>query len=273
MIGGWLLSTYEKYLYREEAYNLTEFVIDDHDLTTLCSIVDCGISLKDPLHHSLVHALVRNIVAILTIKDSYDSRVERLDTYTTRIVTDFLGGELFNNLELTMSILFDEIDFTEFSKNAVDFYLNIFGTLLPSYVDAYDNFPRRKQCEAALSAIESKVNGINCADWVRQELYRALILSVSGFEDDWSNVPTDYSYADIQFLNSMFSRYGKYNFNYFMFTIYKMKFEKLLPYILPAVADTIAEFTANFFNSSHLEDTRWILNYLILLAYLKFATK
>ena len=261
----------EKYLYREEAYNLTEFVIDDHDLTTLCSIVDCGISLKDPLHHSIVQALVRNIVAILNIKDSYDSRVERLNTYTTRIVTDFLGGELFNNLELTMSILFDEIDFTKFSKNAVDFYLDVFGTLLPSYVDAYNTPPRRKQCETALSAIESKVNAITCADWVRQELYRALILSVSGFEDDWSKVPTDYSYADIQFLNSMFSKYGKYNFNYFLLTIYKMKFEKLLPYILPAVADTIADFTTCFFDSSHLEDTRWILNYLILLAYLKFS--
>ena len=56
-----------------------------------------------------------------------------------------------------------------------------------------------------------------------------------------------------------------------MLTIYKMKFEKLLPYILPAVADTVAEFTTNFFDSSHLEDTRWILNHLILLAYLKFS--
>ena len=261
----------EKYLYREDTYNLTEFVADDHDLTTLFSIVDCGINLKEPLHYSIVQSLVRNIVVILNIKDSYDSRVERLDTYTTRIVSDFLGGELFDNLDLTMSVLFDEIDFTKFSKDAVDFYLNIFGTLLPSYVDAYNNRPRRKQCEAALSAIESKVNGINCADWVRQELYRSLILSVSGFEGDWSKIPTSYSYADIQFLNSMFSKYGKYNFNYFMMTIYRMKLEELLPYILPAVATTVAEFTTSHFKASHLENTRWILNYLILLAYLKYS--
>lgn len=261
----------EKYLYGEDAYKLTEFVADDHDLTTLCSIVDCGINLKEPLYHSIAQSLVRNIVATLNIKDSYDSRVERLDTYTTKIVTDFLGGELFDNLELAISVLFDEIDFTKLSQDAVDFYLNVFGTLLPSYVDAYNNPPRRRQCEAALSAIESKLNSINCADWVQRELYRSLILSVRGFEGDWGKVPTDYSYADIQFLNTMFSKYGKYNFNYFMLTIYKMKFEKLLPYILPAIADTIAEFATNFFNSSHLEDTRWILNYLILLAYLKFS--
>ena len=263
----------EKYLYSEDTYNLTEFVADDYDLSTLCSIVDCGINLKETLHYSIVQSLVRNIVTTLNIKDSYDSRVERLNTYTTRIVTDYLGGELFDNLERTISVLFDEIDFTKFSRDAVNFYLNVFGTLLPSYVDAYNNPPRRRQCESALSAIESKVNSIDCADWVRRELYRALILSVSGFEGDSSKVSTDYSYADIHFLNTMFSKYGKYNFNYFMLTIYKMKFEKLLPYILPAVADTIAEFTANFFNSSHLEDTRWILNYLILLAYLKFSDK
>lgn len=261
----------EKYLYSEDTYNLTAFLADDYDLSTLCSIVDCGINLKEPLHYSIVQSLVRNIVTTLNIKDSYDSRVERLNTYTTRIVTDYLGGELFDNLERTISVLFDGIDFTKFSRDAVNFYLNVFGTLLPSYVDAHNNYPRRKQCEAALSAIESKVNSINCAAWVRQELYRSLILSASGFEGDWSKIPASYSYADIQFLNAMFSKYGKYNFNYFMLTIYKMKFEKLLPYILPAVADTVAEFTTNFFDSSHLEDTRWILNHLILLAYLKFS--
>lgn len=261
----------EKYLYREEAYNLIEFVADDYDLATLCSIVDCGINLKEPLHHSIVQSLIRNIIVILNIKDSYDSRVERLDTYTTRIVTDFLGGELFDNLDLTMSVLFDEIDFTKFSKDAVDFYLNVFGALLPGYVDAYNNPPRRRQCEAVLSVIESKVNSIDCTDWVRQELYRSLILSVRGFEGDWSKVPTGYSYSDIQFLNTLFSKYGKYNFNYFMLTINKMKLEKLLPYILPAIATTIVEFTTSHFNASHLENTRGMLEYLILLAYLKFS--
>lgn len=261
----------EKYLYLEGTYNLTEFVVDDYDLSTLCCILDFGINIKDPLHHSIVQSLVRNIITLLNANGSHRPRVEQLGTYTSRIVTGYLGEELLNNTELTIAVLFDEVDFTNFSKDTIDFYLDIFGTLLPSYVDAYNNPSRRKQCETALSAIEAKVNAINCADWVRRELYRSLILSVRGFEGDWSKVPTDYSYADIQFLNAMFSKYGKYNFNYFMLTVYKMNLEKLLPYILPAVADTIAEFTANYLNSSHLEETRLILNYLILLAYLKFS--
>lgn len=261
----------EKHLYCEEDYNITEFIADDYDLSTLCSIVDCGMNIRDPIHYSIVQSLVGNIIAIFNIKDSYHSRVERLDTHMSRMVTNYLGEELFVNIESTMSVLFDEIDFTKFSKDAVDFYLNVFGILLPSYVDAYNNPSRRKQCEAVLYTVEAKINAINCADWVRQELYRSLILSASGFEGDWSNVPTNYSYADIQFLNAMFSKYGKYNFNYFMLTIYKMKFEKLLPYVLPSIADTITEFTTNCFDESHLEDTRLILNYLILLAYLKFS--
>ena len=261
----------EKYLYLEEAYTVTEFVVDDFDLSTLCSIVDCGINIREPLHLAIIRSLVRNIIAILNTKESYHSRVEQLDTYTSRMVTDYLGEELFNNLDLVMGILFDEIDFTKFSNDAVDFYLNVFGTLLPNYVDAYANPSRRKQCESALSAIEAKVNAITCADWVRCGLYRSLILSVSGFEGDWSKVSTDYSYADIQFLNTMFSKYGKYNFNYFMLTIYKMKLEKLLPNILPAIANTLVEFTSSYFDTSYLENARGILDYLILLAYLKFS--
>lgn len=261
----------EKHLYLEEAYNLTEFVIDDYDLSTLCSIVACGINIKDPFYCSVVQSLVRTIISILNIKDSYHSHVERLDPYTSRMVTDYLGKELFENIDLAMSILFDEIDFAKFSKGAVDFYLHVFGTLLPSYVDAYNNPSRRKQCETALSAIEAKVNAISCADWVRQELYRSLILSASGFEGDWSKVPTDYSYADIQFLNDMFSKYGKYNFNYFMLTIYKMKLEKLLPHVLPSIADAVTGFATTYFDISHLEDIKWILDHLILLSYLKFS--
>ncbi len=263
----------EKHLYSEEVYNLTEFIADDYDLYTLGSIVDCGINIQNPFHYSIVQSLVRNIITILNTKDSYHSRVERLDTYTFRMVIDYLGEELFDNTELTLNILFDDIDFTKFSRDAVDFYLDVFGALLPGYVDAYKTPLRRKQCEITLSAIEERINAINCADWVRRELYRALILSVRGFEGDWSNVTTSYSYSDIQFLNTMFGRYGKYNFNYFMLTVYKMKLEKLLPNILPSIATTVTEFTTSYFNASHLEDTRWILNRLILLAYLKFSDK
>lgn len=261
----------ETYLFNEKAYDAAEFVADNCDLSTLCSIVDCGIKLKEPLHYTLVHSLVKNIVAALNKVDTYDSHFRRPSAFSSRLVSKYLGTALLDELELAMRLLFCEIDFTGFSRDAVDFYLDIFGTLLPCYVDAYNNPPRRRQCEAALSAIESNVNALHCDTMVRQGLYRALILSVKGYEGDWSKVPTDYSYADIQFLNTMFSKYGKYNFHYFMRTIYQMKLEKLLPNILPAVADTLAEFVANFFNSSYLEDTRWVLNHLILLAYLKFS--
>ncbi len=261
----------EKYLYLEEAYDLTEFVIDDYDLSNLCCIAGCGINIKNPVHYSILQTLVRDIISVFNMKRTHSSRGARVDTNVYRKVAKYLSEELFDNIKLTIKVLFDEIDFAKFSQDAVEFYLDVFGTLLPSYVDAYNNPSRRKQCEAVLSELETKINAINCADWVRHELYRSLILSASGFEGDWSEVPTDYSYTDIQFLNTMFSKYGKYNFNYFMLTIYKMKFEKLLPYVLPAIADTITEFTTNYFNESHLEDTRWILDYLILFAYLKFS--
>jgi hypothetical protein len=52
-----------------------------------------------------------------------------------------------------------------------------------------------------------------------------------------------------------------------------MKLEKLLPHILPSIADTVAGFAATCFDISHLEYIRWILNHLILLAYLKFCDK
>lgn len=50
-----------------------------------------------------------------------------------------------------------------------------------------------------------------------------------------------------------------------------MKLEKLLPHILPAIANTLVEFTTSYLDTSYLENARGILDYLILLAYLKFS--
>lgn len=261
----------EEYLYMEKNYDLTDLVADDYDLDMLCSIVNCGISIEKPQYYAIVQLLIRNIVAILCMDDSDCLPVERFDTYTSRMVTDYLGEELLSDIDGIVNALFDGIDFTQFSKDAVDFYLKVFGKLLPRYVDAYKTPLCRKQCETAIYAIEAKINAVNCTEWVRRGLYRSLILSVSGFEGDWSQVPTAYSYADIQFLNNIFSKYGKYNFSYFMLTVNKMKVKKLLPHILPSIADSVTEFTMAYFDAENLERVRGVLNYLILISYLKFS--
>ena len=50
-----------------------------------------------------------------------------------------------------------------------------------------------------------------------------------------------------------------------------MKLEELLPNILPSVATTLEEFSKEeYFDSSELSDTKRVLEYFVVLAFLDF---
>lgn len=69
----------------------------------------------------------------------------------------------------------------------------------------------------------------------------------------------------------MFSRYGKYNFKYFIYTINKMKLDKLLPNILPSINTTLDAFiTEEYFDASEYEEVKYIINNLIVLCFVNF---
>ena len=234
-------------------------------------MVYCGLTISEPAVSSIIKEIIKVLFDDWTKYKNDNRRETSIDFSVSYEIADFLGTQLFENYNAVLDILFTNIDFTKCNKDVTDFYINVFGCLLPKYFDAYNDFNGRKQCETVIFALEEKLSSIICNSKTRAELYRALILSVSGYEGDWSKVKTGYSYADIQFLNKIFGKYGKYNFKFFMFTLYKMKFEELLPNILPSVATTLEEFSKEeYFDSSELSDTKRVLEYFIVLAFLDF---
>lgn len=260
-----------KYLYCEEASNISNLSIDNLDINILHHVVYCGLTITEPAVSSIIKEIIKGLFEDWTTYKNNNRRETSIDFSVSYEIADFLGAQLFENHNAVLDMLFANIDFTKFNEDVTDFYIKVFGCLLPKYVDAYNDFNGRKQCETVIFALEEKLNSIICNPKTRAELYRALILSVSGFEGDWSKVKTSYSYADIQFLNKVFSKYGKYNFKFFVFTLYKMKFEELLPNILPSVATTLEEFSKEeYFDSSELSDTKRVLEYFIVLAFLDF---
>lgn len=259
-----------KYLYCEERLNISNFSIKNLDINILHYVVYCGLTITEPTVSLIIKEIIKCLFEDWTTYKNINRSGTAINFSVSYEIADFLGAQLFENHNAVLDILFTNIDFTKFNKDVTDFYIKVFGVLLPKYVYAYNDFNGRKQCETVIFALEEKLNSIICNSKTRAELYRALILSVSGFEGDWSK-KTSYSYADIQFLNKVFSKYGKYNFKFFVFTLYKMKFEELLPNILPSVATTLEEFSKEeYFDSSELSDTKRVLEYFIVLAFLDF---
>lgn len=264
----------EKYLYNEDELNLSSFSIFEYDINMLCNIVNCGCTLKNDV---FAHVLRETVRYIITKWNSTNEQYKRNDIVSINCsmeLSKFMGKELLENFDSVIDILFSNIDFTSFSDKSIEFYQRVFGVLLPIYVDAFNEPNIRCKCKSILLGLEEIINDVKCDDYVRNKLYRSLILSVNGYEGDWSKVQMDYSYADIQFLNRMFSSYGKYNFKYFMYTLNQMKLEKLLPYVLPSIDKTIEAFaTEEFFDNSDYEKVKFILNKLIVLCFINFNEK
>jgi hypothetical protein len=122
-----------------------------------------------------------------------------------------------------------------------------------------------------LLELEDKINSKVSTSSVKHQLYRALILSADDFDGDWSKIKTGYKFADVQFLNGMFEKYGKYNFKYFIYTIYKMHYRDLLPHILTSVSSTLQAYTKEeLFDKDDFKEVEKLIDNFAVIAFLNY---
>ena len=151
---------------------------------------------------------------------------------------ELLASEI--KTSIVLDILFKDINFSIFTRDTIEFYLDIFGILLSTYFDAHNDRDKRNNCERIIMLLESNIIKIK-EERVKVELYKSLILSLTtyGGAGDWSKCSTGYSYQDKQFLNNLFSKYGKFHLKEILDTIYKLHLDKLLPEIILSVRDVL----------------------------------
>ena len=258
-----------KYLFDGTDFDISNFEILNFDIHTLYHIVNCGINIKDHNVNNIMLQMVKSLLRKLNAKNKSFSNESVLDIKYA--ISAFLGEELFSNTNIVLNMLFDDTDFSCFSDDAIDFYLDIFN-ILPVYVDSYNNKTKRTSCEKIIYSLETKIKENVCDGYAKKKLYRALFLSVRGYEGNWEKVETKYSFSDTQFLNKMFSKYGRYDVEYFMNTIYKMKLDRLLPHILPSVSSVIESvIKESSSEKTCLNKVEYIVNQLITISFLTFS--
>ena len=138
--------------------------------------------------------------------------------------------------DIVLSILFDEIDFSKFNSQTIEYYQEVFGVLLSFYFDTHNNKVARSKCEDIICKLEEKIVKVE-SETVKEELYKSLIFSLtrSGGIGDWSKCSSSYSYQDKQFLNKMFNKYGGYHLSDLIDVIFKLHINDLLPEVLISV--------------------------------------
>lgn len=271
-----------EYLFNDAELELSNFDTDNYDITILCYAINCGLSLSDTSFAVIVKKIVVAMINIWKENQNTHRSHDTLDVYSLYEIMDLFQRELVTNeiqTSIVLDILFTEIDFSKFTRETIEFYLDVFGSLLAHYFDSHSDKDKRAYCENIIHLLEDKVIAVK-EEKVKVEFYKSLILSNTryGGSGDWSKFPSGYSYQDKQFLNDLFSKYGEFHLKEMLNTIYKLHLDKLLPEILLSVRDTFKNAPRTNKSRSHVfaeivREERAIVLIMITKAFLDFSDK
>ena len=261
----------ERYLMQESQFDLSQFAIENFDISTLCFVSNCGLTLDDGQFYMVIKQVLLGMIAIWNEADYDHHPYDMIDTYVEYEVIKLFQRELVasdESFEKAIQILFEDIDFSKFKRDTVQFYLDVFEIFISSYFDAYQDNGLRVKIEKRIQSVENWIIQID-AEYVRIQLYKAASLIISKFYFDWSKCTTSYSNKDKRFLNRQFAKYGKYHVSDFIGTLYEMHIDKLLPEILLSVNSV---FTGGRQNNPKkfmmdISKNQWIVDKIILDAF------
>ena len=140
------------------------------------------------------------------------------------------------------------------------------------YLDGHNNVCVRRRCEAIIKRIESKIAKIN-DDKVRNRLYAMLFLTLGKYHMyDWKEIPTEYSYRDKMFLNTIWSKYGWLHFKNLLYVIDQMHINMLLPEVLIPLDKALLELKKDIKKCEiNVKENEVIINKIITKAFLDFS--
>ena len=139
-----------EYLFNNTELELSDFNMDNYDITTLCFAINCGLSLNDTSFAMIIKKFVMAMINVWKANQNTHRSHDILDVYSLYEVMDFFQRELFANeiqTSIVLDILFTEIDFSKFTRETIEFYLNVFGSLLAHYFDSHSDKDQRAYCE------------------------------------------------------------------------------------------------------------------------------
>lgn len=256
------------YLFNEEKIEIDDYNMEHYDVNMLANICNCSISISNNCFKELFQNMFKSIINIIS---SFENRNYIFDTYDESKIASYFHEKLIRSSEYDetiMNILFDDIDFSVFNSDIIEFYELIFADLPLLFIDGYLDNNIRKILKKKILFIEKKINLID-NESVKKQLFKLLTFHIYRFYNlDISKYKVEYSYRDKMFVNSMISKYGKYHVKDIFNTLYYLKIDKLLPEILLSLKDI---FTLDDFLNVISDNERKIINIIIAEAFIKYC--
>lgn len=264
----------ERYLLSEEQLYINEnFEMYKYDISTICYVANCGLDFEEKDFEIVIKNILLCMINVFVANYKNDTIHDIIDLYQKFEVIEMFRREIISSSgNKVIDMLFDGIDFEKFTQDTIEFYQDIFVIFLCEFFDSYIDKQRRNTCKDKIKYVEEKIISIE-NETVRVQLYKSLILSVRrNYCWDLKKCKTTYSYADKQFLNEQFEKYGKYHMKELFATIYQLNLDELLPDILVSVSECFkcAVIENQNFKKILIENDL-IINMLILKPFIKYS--
>lgn len=261
----------QKYLYNEENINLSNFDMQNHDISLMSYALNCRKSIYESDIYTIVKKFLIEMIDLFHDSVPSYSRYDYFSAYQeyeikSLLQRDFIAGQ--EKTENVLKLMFEDMNFSKFNSDVLDFYREVFADLFMVYFDAHSNPIDRSKCEKIIYSLEARVRNIS-EYYVKKELYKSLTLSLPKYAGriDTSKYKSGYTYQDKQFLNDIFSKYGVYHIDEILATIYKLDLDKLLPEIIISLNNVLKTHVEHCKKLGQIVDVEQ--SWIILLAVTK----
>ncbi len=270
----------EEYLFNEKQLDLSLFEMSDHDITLMSYVLNCIAAIDDATEQRIVKKYILEMIDMYQATAHTYRHNDILNVYQTSETQALLQRELIlgdKHTDIVLSILFDEIDFSKFNSQTIEYYQEVFGVLLSFYFDAHNNKETRSKCEDIICKLEEKIVRVS-SEIVKEELYKSLIFAITrrGGLGDWSKFQSSYSYKDKEFLNKMFSKYGGYHLSDLIDVVFKLHIKELLPEVLISIQNAFQTCIKNYGEDTFeriVREKSSLILLMIMRAFLDFNEK
>ena len=239
--------------------------MNNYDISTLCYVSNCGMDYDDENFSNIMENILN---CIIEINNKIDHPYKIIDSYNQREIIDHFNREIIksnNNWEKVVNLLFDKVNFSEFSHNNIELYEDIFSGFSCEFYDSYVEKNRRLLCKKKIKYIEDKITNIPVLV-VKKCLFKILFFSINRYYHwDIEKCKTSYEYSDKMFLNNQLIKYGSYYPKEAIYTLYQLNIDELLPEILISVESILS--TTKLDNNKLIKelkgDSEQIINMII----------
>ena len=163
----------EDYLNKERQLDLTSFNMSDYDIAIISYALNCIVTIKDDIELQIVKKYILEMIDMYHATTHSYTHNDILNIYQISETQALLQRELLlgdTHTDIVLCILFDNIDFSKFNHNTIEYYQEIFGVLLSYYFDSHYDKEARIKCESIIHKLEEKIVVVQ-NETVKQELY------------------------------------------------------------------------------------------------------